>query len=74
MLFHVVNDRHQRRRSMIFTTNKPLEAWGDVLHDEDLAHAIVKAIGVSVSDGVVVVQTSGGRIVEYKNGSYQRSY
>ena len=44
MLFHVVNDRHKRRRSMIFTTNKPLKAWGAVLHDEDLAHAIVDRI------------------------------
>jgi DNA replication protein DnaC len=44
MLFHVVNDRHRRRRSMIFTTNKPLAAWGHVLHDEDLAHAIVDRI------------------------------
>ena len=44
MLFHVVNDRHKRKRSMIFTTNKPLKAWGGVLHDEDLAHAIVDRI------------------------------
>jgi DNA replication protein DnaC len=44
MLFHVVNDRHKRKRSMIFTTNKPLKAWGDGLHDEDLAHAIVDRI------------------------------
>ena len=29
---------------MIFTTNKPLSAWGRVLHDEDLAHAIVDRI------------------------------
>src|SRR5437016_13904723 len=41
MLFHVVNDRHRKRRAMIFTTNKPLNAWGRVLHDDDLAHAIV---------------------------------
>src|SRR5919108_5080773 len=40
MLFHVVNDRHRRKRSMIFTTNKPTSAWGRVLHDEDLAQAI----------------------------------
>lgn len=44
MLFHVVNDRHKRRRSMIFTTNKPLAAWGGVLHDEDLAQAIVDRV------------------------------
>ena len=24
MLFHVVNDRHRKKRAMIFTTNKPL--------------------------------------------------
>ena len=35
MLFHVVNERHRRKRSMIFTTNKSLKAWGRVLHDED---------------------------------------
>lgn len=44
VLFHVVNDRHLRRRSMIFTTNKALSAWGRVLHDEDLAAAIVDRI------------------------------
>jgi DNA replication protein DnaC len=44
MLFHVVNDRHRRRRSMIFTTNKSLDAWGQVLHDPDLAHAIVDRV------------------------------
>ena len=44
MLFHVVNDRHKRKRSMIFTTNKPLTAWGGVLHDEDLAQAIVDRV------------------------------
>ncbi len=44
MLFHVVNDRHKRRRAMIFTTNKPLTTWGRVLHDEDLALAIVDRI------------------------------
>ena len=26
MLFHVVNDRHRRNRSMVFTTNKPVAA------------------------------------------------
>ena len=42
MLFHVVNERHLRGRSMLFTTNKPpLTAWGAVLHDADLAEAIV---------------------------------
>ena len=40
MLFHLVNERHRRHRPMIFTTNKSLNAWGRVLHDEDLAQAI----------------------------------
>ena len=45
VLFHVVNDRHIRKRPMVFTTNKsPLTAWGDALHDRDLADAIVDRI------------------------------
>ena len=44
VLFHVVNERHIRRRAMVFTTNKPPKRWGDVLHDEDLADAIVDRI------------------------------
>jgi len=31
VLFHVVNDRHLKKRPMIFTTNKPLTEWGKVL-------------------------------------------
>ena len=44
VLFHVVDERHRRRRSMVFTTNKPLELWGRVLHDPDLAEAILDRI------------------------------
>lgn len=44
VFFHVVNERHIKRRAMVFTTNKPLNAWGHTLHDEDLAHAIVDRI------------------------------
>lgn len=44
MLFHVVNERHRRKRPIIFTTNKPTSAWGRVLHDEDLALAIVDRV------------------------------
>ncbi|HTR57660.1 MAG TPA: IS21-like element helper ATPase IstB [Casimicrobiaceae bacterium] len=44
VLYHVVNDRHIRRRSMVFTTNKHPTHWGDVLHDDDLADAIVDRI------------------------------
>jgi DNA replication protein DnaC len=41
VLFHVVNDRHQRKRPMIFTANKALGEWEKLLHDEDLASAIL---------------------------------
>lgn len=44
VLFHVVNERHLKKRSMIFTTNKPLKQWGRVLHDDDLGDAIVDRI------------------------------
>jgi DNA replication protein DnaC len=44
VLFHVVNDRHLKHRSMIFTTNKSLDAWGGVLHDDDLAATIVDRV------------------------------
>jgi DNA replication protein DnaC len=44
VLYHVVNDRHIRRRAMIFTTNKHPKQWGDVLHDGDLAEAIVDRV------------------------------
>jgi len=44
VLYHLVNERHLKRRSMFFTTNKPLNAWGKVLHDEDLGAAIVDRI------------------------------
>ena len=44
VLFHVVNVRHLKKRPMIFTTNKPLSEWGKVLHDEDLAAAILDRV------------------------------
>jgi DNA replication protein DnaC len=44
VLFQVVNDRYLHKRPMIFTTNKPMEAWGKVLHDADLAEAILDRV------------------------------
>ena len=42
VLFHVVNERHLKRRPILFTTNKsPFTQWGEVLHDPDLAETIV---------------------------------
>ena len=44
VLFHVVNERHLKKRGMIFTTNKRLADWGKVLHDPDLAAAIIDRV------------------------------
>src|SRR5690606_38765271 len=41
VLFQVVNERYLLKKPMLFTTNKPLAAWGQVLHDPDLAEAIL---------------------------------
>ena len=44
VFFHVVNERHIKKRAMVFTTNKHPKRWGTVLHDDDLAEAIVDRI------------------------------
>jgi DNA replication protein DnaC len=41
VLFRVVGHRHLKQRSTLVTTNKPLAALGQVLHDADLAEAIL---------------------------------
>lgn len=41
VLYRVVNDRYLKDRPMIVTTNKPLAALGQLLHDGDLAEAIL---------------------------------
>jgi DNA replication protein DnaC len=41
VLYRVVNERYLAGRPMLLTTNKPLAALGDVLHDGDLAEAIL---------------------------------
>ena len=41
VLYRVVNERYLRHRPMLLTTNKPLAALGEVLHDGDLAEAIL---------------------------------
>lgn len=44
VLYHLVNDRHIKGRAMVFTTNKNPKRWGEALHDDDLAEAIVDRI------------------------------
>ena len=41
LLFQVVNGRYQKELPTLFTTNKALRHWGRVLHDEELARAIL---------------------------------
>jgi len=63
VFFHVVNERHLRRRPILFTTNKsPLTAWGDVLHDHDLAEAIVDRV------------LEKGRLIVLDGPSYRTRY
>jgi len=59
VLFQVVNDRYLHQRPMIFTTNKPLAAWGRVPHDPDLAGAILDRVLVR------------GRHIELRGRSYR---
>jgi DNA replication protein DnaC len=59
VLFQVVNDRYLHQRPMIFTTNKPLAAWGRVLHDPDLAAAILDRV------------LERGRHIELRGRSYR---
>jgi DNA replication protein DnaC len=41
VLYRVINDRYLHGRPVLMTTNKPLAALGQVLHDGDLAEAIL---------------------------------
>jgi DNA replication protein DnaC len=59
VLFQVVNDRYLHRRPMVFTTNKPVEDWGRVLHDPDLAEAILDRV------------LERGRVLHFKGPSYR---
>lgn len=44
VLYHVVTKRYHALRAMIFTSNKHPSDWGAVLHDDDLAAAIVDRV------------------------------
>jgi DNA replication protein DnaC len=44
VLYTIVDARYLRRRPTIFTTNKPLRRWGQVLHDHDLAEALLDRV------------------------------
>src|SRR6059036_84031 len=59
LMFQVVNQRYLHHRPMLFTTNKPLAAWGLVLHDPDLAEVILDRV------------LERGRLVELRGASYR---
>lgn len=44
VLYGVVDQRCLKQRPMVITTNKPLRRWGEVLHDPDLAEALLDRI------------------------------
>ena len=44
VLYGVVDQRCLRRRPIVFTTNKKLNQWGSVLHDPQLAEALLDRI------------------------------
>jgi DNA replication protein DnaC len=44
VLYGVIDGRCHRKKPLIFTTNKPLREWGEVLHDRHLAEAILDRI------------------------------
>lgn len=44
VLFGVVDQRYLDRKPMVFTTNKRLRDWGQVLHDRDLAEVILDRV------------------------------
>jgi DNA replication protein DnaC len=59
VMFQVVNDRSLARKPMLFTTNKPIEDWGRVLHDPDLAEAILDRV------------LERGRVIQMRGSSYR---
>jgi DNA replication protein DnaC len=59
VLFQVVNERHLKHKPIVITTNKPLASWARVLHDADLAEAIIDRV------------LERGRIIELNGSSYR---
>jgi hypothetical protein len=51
---HIVNERHIRRCAVLFTTNKHPKRWGEVLHDDDRADAIVDRVRLLRLDGASI--------------------
>jgi len=59
VLFQVVDYRYLHKKPMLFTTNKLLGQWGEVLHDADLAEAITDRV------------LERGRLIQLRGSSYR---
>lgn len=59
-LFQVVDRRYLKKKPIVITSNKEPEAWGGVLHDPDLAEAIVDRL------------QEHGDVIRLKGKSYRR--
>ena len=59
VLFQVVDHRYLHKKPMLFTTNKSLSQWGNVLHDPDLAEAITDRV------------LERGRLIQLRGSSYR---
>ncbi len=59
-LFQVVDRRYLKGRPIVITSNKEPKAWGSVLHDPDLADAIVDRL------------QEHGEVIRLKGKSYRR--
>jgi DNA replication protein DnaC len=62
VLYGLVDARHQQRRPMLFTTNKPTTQWGEVLHDHQLAEAILDRV------------LERGTLIELRGRSYRTKH
>jgi len=62
VLYGLVDARHQQRRPMLFTTNKTAAQWGDVLHDHQLAEAILDRV------------LERGSLIELRGRSYRTKH
>jgi DNA replication protein DnaC len=61
-LFQVVDRRYLKKRPIVITSNKEPTAWGQVLHDPDLAEAIVDRL------------QERGEVLRLKGKSYRRRH
>lgn len=62
VLYGLVDARYQARKPMLFTTNKAIAQWGELLHDHHLADAILDRV------------LERGSLVELRGRSYRTKH